>query len=46
MHQEQQHLQSTKRAKMTKSDMTKIKENIARLKKKLKPGQTLNEAIQ
>ena len=31
---------------MTKSDMTKIKEIIAWLKKKLKPGQTLNEAIQ
>ena len=31
IHQEQQHLQSTKQAKMTKSDMTKIKENIDRL---------------
>ena len=31
---------------MTKSEMTKIKENIARLKKKIKSWQTLNEAIQ
>ena len=46
IHQKRQNLQSTKKVKMLPSEITKIRERIARLKKRLKPGHTLQEGIQ
>ena len=46
IHQGRQNLQITKKITMLPSEITKIRERITHLKKKLKPGQTLPEAIQ